>query len=385
MKLNELKTVAVIGAGVMGHGIGQVALMAGYHLNLCDIKEEFVERGITQIYASLDKLAAKGKIDAGKVAEIKESGITAYTSIGEAVRNAQLIVEAVPERMDIKQSTLEQISAGCSADAVISTNSSTMSITALAEHVQHPENMVGIHYFFPAVLMKLVEVIRGDKTSDETTEFARAYAEHVGKTVVVAQKDRPGFIANRIVAPVVVYNGLMVDKEGITPADIDLSMMKNGQKMGPMELADFTGVDVTSFCQDYYHEHLSPEYEPSAAAKKLLAEQKLGKKTGQGYYTWPAKGRPEIDESLYTGKYNPDIPNFIQANEACKLYEEGVCSLEECDTAMELGYNMQGPIDYIQRFEPAQITDALNAVADHFGKEIFKPVKTITSGAYKRG
>ena len=123
--------------------------------------------------------------------------------------------------------------------------------------------------------MKLVEVIRGDATSDETTAFAKAYAEHAGKTVVVAQKDRPGFIANRIVAPVVVYNGRMVDRDGFTPADIDLSMMKNGQKMGPMELADFTGVDVTSFCQDYYHEHLSPEYEPSNAAKKLLAEHKL--------------------------------------------------------------------------------------------------------------
>ena len=260
-----------------------------------------------------------------------------------------------------------------------------MSITELSKAVEKPERFVGVHYFFPAVLMKLVEVIRGDATSDETTAFAKAYAEHVGKTVVVAQKDRPGFIANRIVAPVVVYNGRMADRDGFTPADIDLSMMKNGQKMGPMELADFTGVDVTSFCQDYYHEHLSPAYELSNAAKKLLAEHKLGKKTGQGYYTWPEKGRPVIDESLYTGKYNPDIPNFIQANEACKLLEEGVCSLEECDTAMELGYNMEGPIHYIQRFEPQQIADALNAVADHFGKEIFRPVATITTGAYKRG
>lgn len=337
------------------------------------------------IYQSLDKFASKGKISEEAVAKIKESGITTYTSIAEAVKDAQFIVEAVPERMDIKNSTLAQISAACSPDAVISTNSSTMSITELSKAVEKPERFVGVHYFFPAVLMKLVEVIRGDATSDETTAFAKAYAEHAGKTVVVAQKDRPGFIANRIVAPVVVYNGRMVDRDGFTPADIDLSMMKNGQKMGPMELADFTGVDVTSFCQDYYHEHLSPEYEPSNAAKKLLAEHKLGKKTGQGYYTWPEKGRPVIDESLYTGKYNPDIPNFIQANEACKLLEEGVCSLEECDTAMGLGYNMEGPIHYIQRFEPQQIADALNAVADHFGKEIFKPVATITTGAYKRG
>ncbi len=244
------------------------------------------------IYQSLDKFASKGKISEEAVAKIKESGITTYTSIAEAVKDAQFIVEAAPKRMDIKNSTLAQISAACSPDAVISTNSSTMSITELSKAVEKPERFVGVHYFFPAVLMKLVEVIRGDATSDETTAFAKAYAEHAGKTVVVAQKDRPGFIANRIVAPVVVYNGRMVDRDGFTPADIDLSMMKNGQKMGPMELADFTGVDVTSFCQDYYHEHLSPEYEPSNAAKKLLAEHKLGKKTGQGYLHMAGKRSP---------------------------------------------------------------------------------------------
>ena len=155
------------------------------------------------IYQSLDKFASKGKISEEAVAKIKESGITTYTSIAEAVKDAQFIVEAVPERMDIKNSTLAQISAACSPDAVISTNSSTMSITELSKAVENPERFVGVHYFFPAVLMKLVEVIRGDATSDETTAFAKAYAEHVGKTVVVAQKDRPGFIANRIVVPVV--------------------------------------------------------------------------------------------------------------------------------------------------------------------------------------
>lgn len=384
MKLEELKTVTVIGAGDMGHGIAQLALMAGYHVNLCDIKQEYVDRGLSRIFASLDKLASKGRVDAALVETIRQERVTGYTVIEDAVRDAELIIEAVPERLDIKQPTLQRISAACKENAVIATNSSTMSITLLAKSVQRPENMVGTHYFNPAVLMKLVEVICGDETSQETMEFARDYALRIGKAVVIARKDRPGFIANRIVAPVVVYNGLCVDRDGITPGDIDLSMMKNGQKMGPMELADYTGVDVTSFCQDYYHEHLSPEYEPSQAAKTLLAQGHLGKKTGEGYYKWPEAGRPQIDEALYTGKYNPDIPNFIQANEACKLFEDQVCSLEECDTAIQLGYNMQGPIDYIQRFAPEEITACLEKVAAHFGKEIFKPTKTIQSGAYRR-
>lgn len=384
MKLDQLETVAVIGAGDMGHGIAQVALMAGYRVNLCDVKEEFVARGISRIYASLDKLSAKGKIPPALAGSIKDGRVKGFTEIEAAVRDVQLIIEAVPERLDIKQSALERISAACREDAVIATNSSTMSITMLAKFVRRPGNMVGMHYFNPAVLMKLVEVICGDETAPETADFARDYAQRAGKTVVVARRDRPGFIANRIVAPVVVYNGLCIDQDGITPTDIDLSMMKNGQKMGPMELADYTGVDVTSFCQDYYHEHLSSEYGPSEAARRLLSKGCLGRKTGQGYYTWPESGRPVLDESLYTGKYDPDIPNFIQANEACRLFEEGVCSLEECDTAIELGYNMKGPVSYIQSFSPEAVAEALRIVAAHFSKDIFLPTETIVSGKYRR-
>lgn len=382
MKLDQLETVAVIGAGDMGHGIAQVALMAGYRVNLCDVKEEFVARGISRIYASLDKLSAKGKVSSALASSIKEGRAKGFTAIEEAVEDAQLIIEAVPERLDIKRGALERISATCREDSVIATNSSTMSITMLAKFVRKPGNMVGMHYFNPAVLMKLVEVICGDETTPETADFARAYAERAGKTVVVARRDCPGFIANRIVAPVVVYNGLCIDRDGITPADIDLSMMKNGQKMGPMELADYTGVDVTSFCQDYYHEHLSPEYGPSQTARRLLSEGRLGKKTGRGYYVWPEAGRPVLDESLYTGRYNPDIPNFIQANEACRLLEEGVCSLEECDTAIELGYNMRGPISYVQSFSPETVAGALRTVATHFSRDIFLPTETIISGKY---
>ncbi len=161
-------------------------------------------------------------------------------------------------------------------------------------------------------------------------------------------------------------------------------MMKNGQKMEPMELADYTGIDVTSSCQEYYHLHLAEEYGPSETARRLMKEGHLGKKTGSGYYVWPVTGRPKIDPALYTGRYDPDIPNFIQANEACKLYEEGVCSLEECDLAIRLGYNMEGPIEYIRRFEPEKVTAVLEGLAGRCHKEIFRPVDTIRSGAYKQ-
>lgn len=384
MKISQLKTIAVIGAGDMGHGIAQVGLMAGFDVNLCDIKQEFVDRGISRIYASLDKLASKGKVDPELVEKIKGGRLKGFISIAEAVKNADFVMEVVPERMDIKLSTLSAIDAAAPAHAVIGTNTSTMSITKLAEATKRPEMVFGMHYFNPVVLMRLVEVIRGEKTSEETLAFACDYVNLLGKTLIVAMKDTPGFIANRIAAPVIVYNGLMLDKEHFEPADIDMSMMKIGQKMGPMELADYSGVDVMAACQDYYHEHLHPEYGSSNAAKALLEAKHFGAKSGQGYYTWPEKGRPVIDESKWTGKYDPNIPFFIQANEATKLYEDGVCSLEECDIAMEYGYNTAGPVAYIKQFEPAYVATKLQEVADKFGYEIFKPTQTIVSGAYAK-
>ena len=384
MKISELKKIAVIGAGDMGHGIAQVGLMNGFPVNLCDIKQEFVDRGMRRIYESLDKLASKGRFDPAKVEEIRAGKLQGFVSIEEAVKDCDFVIEVVPERMEIKMPTLAAIDAAAPAHAVIGTNTSSMSITALSKATKRPDRFIGIHYFNPAVLMRLVEVIKGDETSQETCDFACDYVRLTGKQLIFARKDTPGFIANRIAAPVIVYNGLMLDREGFDPADIDLSMMRIGQKMGPMELADYTDIGVMSAVQDYYHEHLDPEYGPSEAAKALLAAHHTGKKTGQGYYTWPEKGRPVLDESKYTGRYDPDIPFFIQANEACKLFESGVCTLEDCDTAMVYGYNTQGPVDYIQKFEPEYVAAKLQEVSDHFGYRIFLPTETIRTGAYKR-
>lgn len=384
MKLEELKKIAVIGAGDMGHGIAQVGLMAGYEVNLCDIKQEFVDRGISRIYDSLDKLESKGKVDAGLVAAIKGGRLKGFISIAEAVKDVDFVMEVVPERFDIKTATLAAIDAAAPKHAVIGSNTSTMSITKLAAVTKRAGKVFGMHFFNPVVLMRLVEVIKGDETDEETLQFACDYVNKLKKTLIVARKDTPGFIANRIAAPVIVYNGLMLDVEHFDPADIDLSMLKTGQKMGPMELADYSGVDVMAACQDYYHENLHPEYGSSNAAKALLAAKSYGRKSGQGYYTWPEKGRPQLDESKYTGKYDSNIPFFIQANEACKLYESGVCSLEECDIAMEYGYNTQGPVKFIQAFEPEYVASKLQEVSDKFGYEIFKPTQTIITGAYKK-
>lgn len=382
MTLENLKTVAVIGAGDMGHGIAQLAVMAGYEVHLCDIKTEFVERGMSRIYASMEKLVSKGRCNPEMLERARAGSLKPYISIPEAVKDAQFIIEVVAEKVNIKASVLKEASEAASADAIIATNTSTMSITMLSQYVKGPERFIGTHYFNPAVLMKLVEVINGDATAEGTSRFALDYAQKVGKISVYAKKDRPGFIANRINYPAIIYDCACIEQDGIAPEDIDASMMKAGLKMGPMELLDFTGIDITASCFEYYCEHLSPEFKVPKVLADLLAEDKKGKKSGQGFYSWVDGARPTIPAEASTGKYDSNLFFFIQANEATKLYEEGVCSLEDCDKAMKFGYNTPGPVEFIRAFEPEAVRKALADAAKHFGIDVFKPTKTIESGKY---
>lgn len=384
MKIQDIKKVCVIGAGDMGHGIAQLALMSGCEITLCDVQQAFVDTGMSRICASLEKLIAKGKCAAEILEGAKNGKMTGYTDIAHAVNNADLIVEVVSEKIPVKESVLRAVSAAARPDAIIASNTSTMSITMLAQFVDHPERFVGTHYFNPAVLMKLVEVIRGEKTSDETAQCMLDYVDKIGKISVYAKKDTPGFIANRVDLPFIMYNCLTMDIDGIAGEDIDATMMKAGWRMGPVELMDFTGVDILASCLAYYREHLSPEYTEPECVKNLVAQGKYGKKTGEGFYVWVDGKRPTVSPEASTGKYDPRLPYFIEANEACKLYEDGICSLEDCDKAMQYGFNTPGPVEQIQAYAPEEIARVLNETADHLGKEIFRPTQTIISGGYLR-
>ena len=304
MNINDIKTVAMIGAGDMGHGIAEVALLAGYQVNLYDIKDEFIETGRERIFASLDLLTSKGKIPVELDAAIRGKLLKTTTDLEEAVGNADLVIEAIPEFMDLKKKVFAEIDKAAPAHALLASNTSTMSISEIATATNHPDKVLGLHYFNPAVLMRLVEVIRADKTSDETMRIGMAYAKKQKKVGVYVKKDAPGFIANRVNQAAGVLLGEIVERGEIEPEALDAFVRMAGAAMGPCELIDYVGVDVAVNASRYFEQTLGPDYGPAPHMVKMVEEGLLGKKTGQGYFTWVGGKRPEIDFSKATNRFN---------------------------------------------------------------------------------
>jgi len=213
MNIDNIKTIAVIGAGDMGHGIAEVALIAGYKVFLRDINQEFVDRGVGRINASLEKLVSKGKVPADHFEKIKNELMVPCTDLEEAVKEVDLVIEAIPEIMDLKKETFKTMDAAAPAHTIFASNTSTMKITEIASATNRTDKVLGLHYFNPAVIMKLVEVIKGDKTTDETMQIGYDFVMKINKVPVKVHKDVPGFIVNRCQAPSGVLLGCILDKK----------------------------------------------------------------------------------------------------------------------------------------------------------------------------
>ncbi len=385
MNIDDVKTVAMIGAGDMGHGIAEVALLGGYNVNLYDIKEEFVEKGKSRIFASLDKLVEKGKVKAEHDQAIRSKLLKTTTDLDEAVGNADLVIEAVPENMDLKKKVFGDLDKHAPKHTLFASNTSTMSISEIAEATSRPDKVLGLHYFNPAVLMRLVEVIRADKTSDETIQIGMAYVEKIKKLPVLVKKDSPGFIANRVnQAPAVLFMEI-AERGEIEPEAMDAFMRLIGSAMGPYELTDYVGVDVAVDVSRYFAKTLDPEYGPAPHLVKMMEEGKLGKKSGQGYFTWPNGERPKIDLAKATNKFSFFWPVFVQINEATKLIQEGVVdTLNDVDLALiNSSGNPMGPINLGRSISKWDLTDGLNMLAAKYDKEIFKPTRRVLEGGHK--
>jgi 3-hydroxyacyl-CoA dehydrogenase len=286
----EIKKVAVLGAGLMGHGIAQVAAqVAKYEVALRDIKQEFLDNGMNMITGSLRKFVEKGVVSEKGMKETL-SRIHPTLDMKEAVKDADLIIEAVPEKVELKKSVLKEADEVAEKGALMASNTSSISITELASATKRPEKFCGMHFFNPPQLMKLVEIIRGAKTSDATVNTIVKVSETMGKETVVVKKDSAGFIVNRILIPALNEAMYLVWEDIAEPEDIDKAIRLGlNWPMGPLKLLDYLGLDTTLSIAEVLRDDLDPKYRPCPLLRQMVRANLLGRKTGKGFYDWTKK------------------------------------------------------------------------------------------------
>ncbi|MGI5212284.1 3-hydroxyacyl-CoA dehydrogenase family protein [Plantactinospora sp. CA-290183] len=278
--------LAVIGAGLMGSGIAQVAARAGWQVSLRDLDDTATRRGLNGIRTSLEKFAAKGVLDGDEV-EATLGRITPTTEL-EAAADADLVVEAVFERLEVKQEVFRALDRICPPGAVLATNTSAIPVTQIAAVTGRPESVVGTHFFSPVPMMKLCELVRGYKTSDETLATARAFAEEIGKTVVVVNRDIAGFVTTRLITALVMEAVTLVESGVISPEDLDTACKLGfGHAMGPLATTDLTGADVLLHAtRNIYADTGDEKFFPPELLQRMVAAGDLGRKTGKGFYSY---------------------------------------------------------------------------------------------------
>ncbi|MCP2325114.1 3-hydroxybutyryl-CoA dehydrogenase [Hamadaea flava] len=280
------KKLTVIGAGLMGSGIAQVAAQAGWDVTLRDLDTAATTRGLDTIKKSLEKFAAKGTISTAD-AEAALARITPVTEL-EAAADADIVVEAVFESIEVKQEVFRALDGICKDTTVLATNTSAIPITQIAAVTSRPESVVGTHFFSPVPMMKLCELVRGLKTTDETLAAARSFAEEVGKTCIVVNRDVAGFVTTRLIAALVVEAVKLVENGVVSPEDLDIACKLGfGHAMGPLATTDLTGVDILAHAaRNIYTETADPKFFPPELLQRMVAAGDLGRKTGKGFYTY---------------------------------------------------------------------------------------------------
>ncbi len=283
----EIKKIGVIGAGAMGNGIAQMAAQIGYEVVLRDIKDEYVARGMKNIDRFLSKSVEKGKIEAAQKDAIlgRIKGTTEMSDL----KDVDFVIEAVIENLDLKKSVFKELDELCAPHVILASNTSSMSLTEIAAATNRPEKVCGMHFFNPVPIMKLVEIIRGYATDDETIDITTELAKKMGKITVEVKKDSPGFVVNRIMIPHML-EAIKIVEEGIASVeDVDIAV-KGGLNypMGPFELMDLTGIDICYFVSEYFYKELNKEakWVSPNLLKTMIRANKLGRKTGGGWYDY---------------------------------------------------------------------------------------------------
>jgi len=295
-----MKNIAVIGAGAMGNGIAHAFAQSGYKVQLVDVNKEALNKALLTISKNLDRMVAKGKIEETTKAETL-SNISIFTELSEGVEYASLVIEAATENIDLKLKIFRQLDTACSEDTILATNTSSISITQIAAVTSRPEQVIGMHFMNPVPIMPLVEIIAGYSTSEEVLSFTKDLSEEIGKTPVIVN-DYPGFVANRILIPMIneaietLYSGVA----GVQEID---TIMKLGMAhpMGPLELADFIGLDVClSILEVMYEGFKNPKYAPNPLLINMVQAGKYGIKSGEGFYNYQDNRKATIVASQFS-------------------------------------------------------------------------------------
>lgn len=284
MKGTPVPNLAVVGAGLMGSGIAQVAALGGYDVVLQDVSAEQLDRGLREIETSLGRLAKKEKISAADAAAAL-ARITKTTDL-DAAATADVAVEAIFEKLEVKQEVFRQLDKICREDTVLATNTSALPITRIASVTSRPEQVVGTHFFSPVPMMRLCEIVRGFKTSDETLKRAKSFAEDLGKTCVVVNRDIAGFVTTRLIVALSVEAVKLVESGVATAEDVDTACRLGfGHAMGPLETMDLTGVDVfVNASRNIFADTVDPKFYPPELSVRMAGAGDHGRKTGKGWY-----------------------------------------------------------------------------------------------------
>lgn len=340
-----ISNITVLGSGVMGHGIAQISAAAGYNVTLRDIEQKFLDKAMEKIRWSLDKMVTKQKITQEE-SDLVYSRITPVVNLAESVKNAHLVIEVVPEIMDLKKKVYAELDSVAENNVIFASNTSTLPITEIANTTSRPDKFIGIHFFNPPQLMKLVEVIPGQKTSSETLNITQEYVKSIKKESVLCRRDVPGFLINRLFIPMVHEACYVKERTGATLEEIDSAVkFKMGFPMGIFELADFTGMDVIHKATVEMYMRDKKVIRPHPEIQRMFDEKKLGQKSGEGFYRYS-------DDKYERVSLSEDLANrcdLIQLvanllNNAAWLVTNKVSDVAELERAAQLGLGIRKPL-----------------------------------------
>jgi len=342
----KIKRVAVIGTGLMGHGIAQTFAVMGYNVNLLSRNKTSLEKAMRDVEWSLNKFVEKGKITE-KEAQTALSRIIPTTSYEQAAKDIDLAVEAISENMELKKQLFAKIDQLSPIHAIIATNTSTLSVTEMGNATKRPHQTVGMHWFIPPQLSQLIEVIKGNDTSKETLDAIMELSKNLGKIPILCKRDAAGFIVSRILVAVFNEAFWTLHRKEASKHEIDASVKyAGGFPMGWFELVDFVGVDVEYDVSKILYNSHGERYRPLLElTEPLVKANKLGQKTGQGFYDW-SKGRPNIPAELKE-KYDVERSWAVAVNEAAWMLQDNVADPKSIDLGMKLGTGWPfGPCEY---------------------------------------